>query len=284
MTNQCTSTIEDLNHSSFVNPEFIAWYDHQDSLEPAETMILFRHHEAWRGKRVLDLGCGTGRTTHYLAPFCDYVGLDYSQPMAARCRQTFPGVKIITGDARELSAYEMGSFDCVLFSANGIDSIDHAGRLQAIGEIYKVLRPGGLFIFASHNRAIQPKKRIFPSITWSRNPCTLGFRLLRWPIRALRYWQIRHLQAEEVTHALVNDDSHDGTLIMYYITPEYQFRQLEEADFEPLEAWSQFGFLLPSVVDQVQEAGIWIYYVARKRGSPAIPQPPMQENEKVCPD
>lgn len=51
-------------------------------------------------------------------------------------------------DATNLQKIEGTSFDIVVFSFNGIDSIcSEQGRLISLREIYRVLRPGGYFIF-----------------------------------------------------------------------------------------------------------------------------------------
>jgi ubiquinone/menaquinone biosynthesis C-methylase UbiE len=42
-----------------------------------------------------------------------------------------------------LSRFPAGWFDFVLFSYNGIDFVDHAGRLQVLKEIARVLASGG---------------------------------------------------------------------------------------------------------------------------------------------
>src|SRR5690348_9366720 len=56
------------------------------SLRPAEVMILVRHRDEI-GPRVLDLGCGAGRLTGYLADLWPEVhGIDVSPAMLEHCR------------------------------------------------------------------------------------------------------------------------------------------------------------------------------------------------------
>src|SRR4051812_36766460 len=64
------------------------------------------------GKRILDIGCGTGELLRYL-PGAEYVGIDLSEPyiLHARKRHGSRG-QFICGDA--LSAAIPGSFDIAI--------------------------------------------------------------------------------------------------------------------------------------------------------------------------
>jgi SAM-dependent methyltransferase len=76
-----------------------------------------------RGKRALDFGCGTGRSTRFLRDLgFDAIGVDISEPMLARARERDPAGRyrlVPDGDLGELPA---GSFDVVL-SAFTFDNI-----------------------------------------------------------------------------------------------------------------------------------------------------------------
>lgn len=104
------------------------------------------------GGRLLDLGCGAGRTSAALdAEGFDVVGLDTSRPMLSLAAESDPGVTYLVGDASELPI-PAGSFPQVLFSYNGIDELrPESNRIAALREAYRVLEPGGRFAFSSHN-------------------------------------------------------------------------------------------------------------------------------------
>ena len=107
---------------------------------------------------ILDLGCGTGRTTFYLYKlgYQQIIGVDLTPEMIhqARALNQFFGTDIPfeIGDATQLR-YKEAKFDAVIFSFNGLMSIPNAtNRVQAIQQINRVLKPNGLFIFTTHDR------------------------------------------------------------------------------------------------------------------------------------
>jgi ubiquinone/menaquinone biosynthesis C-methylase UbiE len=104
------------------------------------------------GGRLLDLGCGAGRTSAALdAEGFDVVGLDTSRPMLSLATDADPGVTYLVGDASKLP-FPAESFQQALFSYNGIDELHPASdRVAALREAYRVLEPGGRFAFSSHN-------------------------------------------------------------------------------------------------------------------------------------
>mgnify|MGYP000853328354 CR=1 FL=1 len=100
---------------------------------------------------VLDVGCGAGFLSNYLAEHgFDVTGLDASaQSLAVARRYDATGrVRYETGDAYHLP-YADGSFQ----AACAMDFLEHVrepGRV--IAECGRVLQPGGLFFFATFNR------------------------------------------------------------------------------------------------------------------------------------
>lgn len=108
--------------------------------------------------RILDLGCGTGRTTFalYQQGYQQIQGLDLTPGMIKSARELNhrfdTQIEFTIGDARQLDLPD-AAFDAVIFSFNGLMSIpEYQNRAQVLAEIYRVLQPGGNFIFTTHDR------------------------------------------------------------------------------------------------------------------------------------
>jgi SAM-dependent methyltransferase len=96
---------------------------------------------------VLDAGCGAGRMLPVLAAAgCRAVGVDLSAGMVRRARQDHPGFDTRVGSLTALP-FPDGSFDGVLSWYSTIHLPDE--RLPpAVGEVRRVLRPGGHVLVA----------------------------------------------------------------------------------------------------------------------------------------
>jgi SAM-dependent methyltransferase len=124
-----------------------------DWTDPGEAAAMAWLAEEVRGQPVLDVGVGGGRTVPLLrAVSDDYTAVDYMPEMVDLCRRNHPGVRVLQMDARDLSRFADRSFALVMFSFNGIDAVDYAGRLAILREFARVLRPGGVVLFSTHNR------------------------------------------------------------------------------------------------------------------------------------
>jgi len=123
-----------------------------------------------RGRPVLDLGVGAGRTTSLLRLVsADYVGIDYTGELVDLCRARHPAEDIRLGDARDLGDIPTGSQGLVVFSNNGIDAVDHEGRERVLAEVHRVLGPEGIFCYSTLNKdgplfGAHPGNA--PAITW----------------------------------------------------------------------------------------------------------------------
>lgn len=111
--------------------------------------FVFRHGEAvvdWLdprpGERILDLGCGTGELTAKIRESAALAeGVDSSEDMIARAKQSFPLVPFQVMDARALPYHE--EFDAVFSNAtlHWIREQD-----QVVQHVYQALKPGGRFV------------------------------------------------------------------------------------------------------------------------------------------
>jgi ubiquinone/menaquinone biosynthesis C-methylase UbiE len=103
-----------------------------------------------RPLRVLDVGCGTGRTLEQMAaahPHHKYVGVELSPYYAERARTRLAGVtdaSIVVENAESLP-FRDGYFDAVV-SVYLFHELPKAARRRVAQEMRRVLRPGGLLV------------------------------------------------------------------------------------------------------------------------------------------
>jgi SAM-dependent methyltransferase len=152
-----------LNLKVYNQLEVANYYSVLDYITPCERLLfdLYIKPEA----AILDLGVGAGRTTPYLSRHASrYAGVDYAAEMIRMCRKKFPDLEFFEGDASDLAAFESGSFDAVVIAFNGFDYVipdERRGRCCA--ECHRVLKPGGVLLFSSHN-----PRSVFVRPTWNR--------------------------------------------------------------------------------------------------------------------
>ncbi len=145
---------------SYAAPAPVAHYAravHAVGLWRSEWLMVRRY--VLRDARLLDLGCGAGRTTLGLARlgYHRIHGVDISPAMIAKARTFAKAERLAAlftvGDVLALP-WPDSSFDAALFSFNGLMQVPgRARRVEAMREIRRVLRPGGVFIFTTHDSA-----------------------------------------------------------------------------------------------------------------------------------
>lgn len=147
------SAIGDLVRATYSDPQVVARYS-RIGLWPAEENLILEYFPDTA--RILDLGCGAGRTTIPLAEMgFEVVGIDLSPAMIELARelaalsQVEPEFQVM--DAMSLN-YPSSSFDIAIYSYNGLELLPgKEGKMLAIREIYRVLKSGGLFVFCTHS-------------------------------------------------------------------------------------------------------------------------------------
>jgi SAM-dependent methyltransferase len=105
-----------------------------------------------RGATVADIGCGAGMDLLLAAvavgPEGKAIGIDMTDAMAARARASaealgFAHVEVRTADALDLPV-ETESVDFVI--SNGVLNLA-PDKAQAFGEVLRILKPGGQFLY-----------------------------------------------------------------------------------------------------------------------------------------
>ncbi|MEM7172309.1 MAG: class I SAM-dependent methyltransferase [Pseudomonadota bacterium] len=214
-----------------------------------------------RDKKVLEIGVGGGRITGPLAAMAgEFFGVDYVPAMVEACRARFPELNIDQCDAQDLSRFADQSFDFILFGFNGIDDLGHDGRLRAMSEIFRVLRPGGVYAFSSQNLDHAKRVRLF-------NPyMKFGLRYILVNARNLLsfLFAMRHEVHAETYKILSMPAGGLGNLgvYSYCITKDNQLAQLHEIGFENTRALSFDGSELKG--SNPDRESPWIYYIVHK--------------------
>lgn len=108
--------------------------------------------------KILDLGCGAGRTTFnlYKNGYKNIIGLDIADKLIdfakSYSNKKNLNISFVVGDATKLN-YSDNSFDVVIFSFNGMQCIPGLeNRRNVLKEVYRILKPGGYYIFTAHDR------------------------------------------------------------------------------------------------------------------------------------
>jgi len=234
------------NISTFLKKDSLGEYAGMENLFPAEERILSEYFPRTPA-RILDIGCGAGRTTkHLVERGYDVVAGDLLPEMIALARRRLPGTDFRVLDATRLDL-PSDHFDVVWFSFNGLDCIyPFSHRLKALKEIHRVLKPGGLFVYSSHNilgRCTRISRPILPCIYHYH----LGFLYHSLKKSLLQnYWRERHYE--------------DGWLTLYCGTPRRQIKALERVGFEFVALESQVGRSL----SRITWKDYWPHYVAKK--------------------
>ena len=116
------------------NPDLYLKFEKERTL-PAKDLIS--RIEIVNPKRILDIGCGSGNSTHELKkrwPNAEIVGIDNSKSMVEKARSLYDDTKFILMDATE-DLSPLGKFD-IVFSNAAIQRIpDHENLIKSFYDL-----------------------------------------------------------------------------------------------------------------------------------------------------
>src|SRR3954462_6564324 len=155
--------------------------------------------------------------------------------MVKHCRQRFLQYCFEHADARDLSHFESGQFDFILFSFNGIDFVNHIDRLRILKEIARVLDPGGVYAFSSHNLDRELTHSIWHNvrrIEFFPRPVQAAKELAYVGWSLVNYVRRSHMQVRTDDYAILLDRGYHRAMPIYYVKIFEQRRQLQETGFD----------------------------------------------------
>ena len=136
---------------SFKQLEYEGWSaraatfdDHFAEMTKAAIDPILESLEPLDGRRLLDVGCGTGHLAAAAARRgAKVLGVDFVESMVARAQANYPEVAFRQGDAEALDCDD-ASFEAVVCSFALLHLSDQEA---AVAEACRVLRPGGRYAF-----------------------------------------------------------------------------------------------------------------------------------------
>lgn len=149
--NQVANTAQAQAWNGYEGTQWAAGHQRWDAVNDGFNAPLLDAAEILDGDRVLDVGCGAGRTTRLAARRAGEghsVGLDLSGPMLERARASaesegLRNVSFVQGDA-QVHPFEPGSFDAAI-SRYGMTFF--GDPVAAFTNLRGALRPGGRLTF-----------------------------------------------------------------------------------------------------------------------------------------
>ncbi len=251
--------MSDKNHKAYSSKDILKWYGDLTVILPVEEYVFRANESILNTGTPLDIGIGGGRTTRYLIEKCkQYTGIDYSEGFVNGVKAVYPKADIRLMDARNLCAFKDHSFDMVNFSFNGIDYVDLKDREKILSEIGRILKPGGIFFFSTHNMDhISLTKTL-----WTDHAISL-FARIKTVVKLMPFYG-RNLfnKVKEVktkNYSIINDSAHNYRLMTFYTTPGFVEQQLHSHHFEDVVFYSK-----SEKIDNLKKLDNWIFITCKK--------------------
>lgn len=137
-----------------------------------------------RNTQILDLCCGSGQATNFLVKYSQNVtGLDASPLSINRAKKNVPSAKYVEAFAEDMP-FSNNKFDLVHTSAALHEMNDEQLR-QIIQEVYRILKPSGIFTFVDFHSPTNP-------LFWP------GFAIFLWLFETKTSWNFININMLEL--------------------------------------------------------------------------------------
>jgi tRNA (cmo5U34)-methyltransferase len=167
-------------------------------------------------KQILDLGCGTGNLTaaalqHF--PEADIHALDLSAEILNQCRERFAANPNIHYHQQDFSKLDFAdeSFDLII-SSIAIHHIVDDEKAKLYSKLHRLLKPGGVFVFADQTRGITDEIYQKHITRWKEEALKLGSTEADWQL-----W-------------MAHQDAHD-----HHTPLGWHLKQLEDAGYSEVD-------------------------------------------------
>jgi ubiquinone/menaquinone biosynthesis C-methylase UbiE len=209
---------------------------------------------AMAGKRVLDIGCGTGAALAVLQREfgCTVTGIDPSTGMLQESRRKLPDADLREGVAERLP-FPDEAFDAAMM----MTVVQHVDRSGAFPEARRVLANGGRFVIATPDPEMFPHAwmaPLFPSYVDIEQRRFPGWQTLAGELHAAGFSAVRCVSLS-VRRRFTRDHALERIRQRYASTFDYM------SDVEYEEGLARAELELPPVVEYLLE---WLIVVAER--------------------
>ncbi|MGE3724342.1 MAG: class I SAM-dependent methyltransferase [Candidatus Sericytochromatia bacterium] len=132
---------------------FIHFDKMREEIEPLEYSYELHEYTQFKGKKVLDIGCGNGYVlSKYAQEGANVTGIDITETAIDLCKKRFDFMNlngVFQVENAESLPFEDNTFDCVC----SMGVLHHTPNpTKAIEEIYRILKPNGRLIVMFYHK------------------------------------------------------------------------------------------------------------------------------------
>lgn len=142
--------VDELAHAGpeHLDPAFVAGYDRKQGTDFGPDLAVFLEHGLDAGSTLVDLGMGTGKLVLAAAEsFGRVVGVDVSPAMLSHVRSAAESAGLANVECVQagfLSYEHTGEPADGVFTRNALHQLPDFWKAQALVQIHRILRPGGV--------------------------------------------------------------------------------------------------------------------------------------------